>query len=181
MNLSRFFKELSSSYAYEIEDLTYDSGGGNVLKSRVKLKREQFADLLPMTEFDPLMVVPALHGGFRFSERRALDRLVASEPAEFPSWEALAATIEMEQWADKLAQRALQSPGGERFMLIAVGLEYILSVLGATGATGATGAGDAETAAEDDGGGDGEDDEERVDLGEAGEDFLSEQGFERLG
>ena len=32
MRLSRFFNELSSTYAYEIEDLTYDSGGDDVLK-----------------------------------------------------------------------------------------------------------------------------------------------------
>ena len=40
MKLSPFFNDLSSSYAYEIEDLTYDSGGDDVLKSRLKDKRD---------------------------------------------------------------------------------------------------------------------------------------------
>ena len=39
MKLSAYFKELSKSYAYEIEDLTYDSGGANVLNARLKVKR----------------------------------------------------------------------------------------------------------------------------------------------
>ena len=68
MKLSPYFNDLSSSYAYEIEDLTYDSGGDDVLKSRLKIKRDQFGSLLPMCESDPVMVAPAFHGGFRFSD-----------------------------------------------------------------------------------------------------------------
>lgn len=169
MKLSRFFDDLSSSYAYEIEDLTYDSGGDDVLKSRLKVKRDQFAGLLPMCESDPVMVAPAFHGGFHFADKEALEGLVAGNPDDFPTWESVAATLEMEPWAAALAQRALQSPGGEQFMLIAAGLEYILSRLGASAA-----AGGAEPLAEED-----QDDGDDTDLGEAGEDFLGEQGFDR--
>lgn len=174
MKLSPFFSDLSSSYAYEIEDLTYDSGGVNVLKSRLKVKRDQFADLLPMSEAYPVMVVPAFRGGFRFSSKDRLERLVGAQPGDFPAWETVAETLQMEPWAEALAQRALQSPGGEQFMLIAAGLEYILSGLGATAA-----AGDAEPAAEEDPDEDHVGDDVSDDLGEAGEDYLSEQGFDR--
>ena len=176
MKLSPFFKELSKSYAYEIEDLSYDSGGANVLKSRLKVKRDQFNDLLPMIGFEPVMVAPAFHGGFSFSDKALLEKLVAAKPGGFPNWMKLAAAVKMEAWADKLAQKALKSEGGEQFMLIAAGLEFILSGIGTAGA-----AGDAEPAAAP------AENEERPldsdevgeDLGEAGEDFLSEQGFER--
>jgi hypothetical protein len=176
MKLSPYFKELSKSYAYEIEDLTYDSGGSNVLKSRLKVKRDQFTDLLPMIEFEPVMVAPAFHGAFSFRDKALLEKLVAAKPGSFPAWRTLAATIKMESWADNLAHKALKSQGGEQFMLIAAGLEYILSGLGAAAASG-----EAEPAAapaenkereldSDDAG---------EDLGEAGEDYLSDQGFDR--
>ena len=93
MKLSPFFKELSSSYAYEIEDLTYDSGGANVLKSRLKVKRDQFDSLLPMKEDFPVMVAPAFHGAFRFSSKAVIEQLVAAKPGDFPAWTAAAATL----------------------------------------------------------------------------------------
>ena len=180
MKLSPFFKDLSKSYAYEIEDLTYDSGGGNVLKSRLKIKRDQFAELLPMIEFEPVMVAPAFHGAFSFSDKALLEKLVAAKPGGFPTWKKLAATVKMEAWADKLARTALKSEGGEQFMLIAAGLEFILSGIGVAAA-----AGDAEPAAAP---ADvpSEEEERPLDsndvgkaLGEAGEDYLSDQGFDR--
>ena len=176
MKLSPYFKELSKSYTYEIEDLTYDSGGSNVLKSRLKVKRDQFADLLPMIEFEPVMVAPAFHGAIRFSDKALLEKLVAAKPGGFPKWKTLAATIKMEPWADKLAQQALKSEGGEQFMLIAAGLEYILSGIGAAAA-----AGEAEPAAAPAENTEREldSDDASDDLGDAGEDYLNDQGFDR--
>ncbi|MBS0336064.1 MAG: hypothetical protein JSS40_04500 [Proteobacteria bacterium] len=171
MKMSPFFSELSSSYAYEIEDLTWDSAGDNVLASRLKVKRDQFADLLPMSEFDPVMVAPAFRGAFRFNSPEAMARLIAGQPDDFPEWAEVESTLELEPWARKLAQRALASPGGEQFMLIAAGLEYIQSGPGPATAT-------VEAAASP-GGETDEDDEEHEDLAEAGEDYLSEQGFDR--
>ena len=182
MKMSPYFKELSSAYAYEMEDLTYDSGGANVLKSRLKVKRDQFQSLLAMTESFPVMVVPAFHGAFRFKSKELAERLVACKPEDFPSWESAAATLELAPWAEELATRALQSAGGDRFMLIAAGLEFILSGLGATAAAGEAEParkeaedGDAETDAEEDN----RRDDGVEDLGDAGEDYLEQQGFDR--
>ena len=169
MKLSPFFNDLSSTYAYEIEDLTYDSGGEDVLKARLKVKRDQFADLLPMCESDPAMVAPAFHGGFRFSGKEMLEKLVSSQPGEFPAWAEVAATLELEPWAEVLAARALQDSAGEQFLLITAGLEYLMFRLGASVASGAEDRADDEEDADD---GD-------EDLGEAGEDWLGEQGFDR--
>ena len=175
MKLSPFFSDLSSSYGYEIEDLTYDSAGGNVLASRLKVKRDQFAGLLPMCEFDPVMVASAFRGGFRFESRAVFDQLVATHPDDFPAWEAVAQAVGLETWADTLARQALASPGGERFMLIAAGLEYISSGPGAGPQPQAEPAAETEEdhEARDD------DSDDRPDLGEAGEDYLSDQGFDR--
>ena len=165
MKLSRFFSDLSSSYGYEIEDLTYDSAGDNVLAARLKVKRDQFAELMPMSGFDPVMVAPAFRGGFRFGAKAVFEQLVCAQPDDFPAWATVANAIELEPWAGTLAQLALASPGGEQFMLIAAGLEYIFS------GPGAAVIAEADPAAADDDPGD--------DLGEAGEDYLSDQGFDR--
>jgi hypothetical protein len=163
---------LSSSYGYEIEDLTYDSAGANVLASRLKVKRDQFAGLLPMSTSAPEMVAPAFRGAFSFGDKGALERLVAAQPEDFPAWESVAETLELEPWAGALLQQALASPDGERLMLVAAGLEYLF------GAPAAAHPAETESAAGQKG--DGEDDEESDDdLGEAGEDYLSEQGFDR--
>lgn len=177
MKLSPFFSELSSSYGYEIEDLTYDSAGDNVLASRLTVKREQFADLMPMCEFDPVMVAPAFRGGFRFGGQAVFEQLVGAHPDDFPAWEAVAQAIDLEPWAGTLVRQALASPGGERFMLIAAGLEYIAAKPGTGPEMQAEAAAETKEhggAGEEDSG-DGPDE----DLGEAGEDYLSEQGFDR--
>jgi len=172
MKVSRFFSELSSSYGYEIEDLTYDSAGDNVLASRLKVKRDQFAGLLPMSASAPEMVAPAFRGAFSFSDKEMLERLVSAQPEDFPSWEAVAESIELEPWAGKLVQQALATPDGERLMLVAAGLEYLFGAPAAPGPV--------ESGAGQKGDGEDEDDEESDDdLGEAGEDYLSDQGFDR--
>jgi len=183
MKLSPFFKDLSSAYAYEIEDLRWDSAGGNVLKSRLKDKRDAFASLLPLIESFPVLVAPAFHGAFGFRSKDILDQLVASKPGAFPRWETVAAETELAPWAQDLALRALGSAGGEYFMLVAAGLEYILSGLGATASAGeaevaprASGDGEED---EGDGGNETARDEGVEDLGDAGEDYLEQQGFDR--
>ena len=175
MKMSPFFSDLSSTYAYEIEDLTYDSAGDNVLASRLQVKREKFADLLPMIESFPVMVVPAFRSAFRFGEKALPERLIAGGPDDFPSWEALSKVVEVEPWAQMLAQRSLEAPGGEKFMLIAAGLEYIF---GGHAATTGVPAEEIEGAAQE-GAGEGDEEDPGDDLAEAGEDYLSEQGFDR--
>lgn len=173
MKASRFFSELSSSYAFEIEDLTWDSGGDNVLASRLKAKRSQFADLLPMCESAPEMVAPAFRGGLGFSSHEALGRLVASNPDDFPSWDEVAGSIEFEPWAEKLKEQALAAPGGELFMLVVAGLEY-LQAGHAPAAVPVETEASGEENADDEGDGDDADD-----LADAGEDYLEQQGFDR--
>lgn len=170
MKLSPYFHELSSTYAYEIEDLRFDSGGDDVLKKRLKDKRSEFGELLKMIDSFPVMVVPALHGGFRFPAKEMMEQLVGAKPGEFPAWADVAATLDIEAWAKPLVQRALQEAGGEEFMLIAAGLEYILGRLGPEATAGSS------TSAQED---EQEDDDGEPDLGEAGEDYLGEQGFDR--
>ncbi|NBS58577.1 MAG: hypothetical protein EBS65_16340 [Betaproteobacteria bacterium] len=173
MKASRFFSELSSTYAFEIEDLTWDSGGDNVLASRLKTKRSQFADLLPMCESAPEMVAPAFRGGLGFSSHEALGRLVASNPDDFPSWDEVAGSIEFEPWAEKLKEQALAAPGGEQFMLVVAGLEYLLAGH-APAAAPVEAEGSGKEDADDEGDGD-----DAEDLADAGEDYLSDQGFDR--
>ena len=170
MKLSPYFHELSSTYAYEIEDLRFDSGGDDVLKKRLKDKRKEFGELLKMIDSFPVMVVPALHGAFRFTSKEMMEQVVAGKPGAFPAWAAVAATLEMEPWAKALEQQTLQAAGGEEFMLIAAGLEYILGRLGPEATAGSSSSADEEDHGDDDG---------EPDLGEAGEDFLNEQGFDR--
>jgi len=179
MKLSPFFKDLSKTYAYEIEDLTYDSSGGNVLKSRLKVKRDQFKDLLPMIEFEPVMVVAAFHGAFHFSDKPLMEKLVSGKPGSFPPWKALAATIRFEPWADKLAQAALKNDGGEQFMQTAAGLEFILSGIGATAAAGEAAPIQKDPGEDEGGENDGGENVDDKDLGEDGEDYLNNQGFDR--
>lgn len=193
MKLSLFFEEISASYGYEIEDLTYDSGGENVLKARLKTKRNQLDALMMMAATDPVMVAPVFHGAFRFADRKVLDRLVAAQPDDFPAWSEVHAALDMDHWAEALVERVLKADGGEAFMLVAAGLEYIESGPGSAPAGAGKGgarAGGGEEAgdedadadqdgADDDGGDyDGEDDD-RADLGDAGEDWLDDQGFDR--
>ena len=170
MKLSPYFHELSSSYAYEIEDLRFDSGGDDVLKKRLKDKRKEFGELLKMIDSFPVMVVPAFHGGFRFTAKDMMEKVVAAKPGDFPAWADVAATLEMEDWTKALVQRALQEAGGEEFLLIAAGLEYILGRLGPEATAGSSTSAQEDEQEEDDG---------EPDLGEAGEDYLGEQGFDR--
>lgn len=176
MKLSPYFRELSKSYAYEIEDLTYDSGGANVLKSRLKVKRDQFAELLPMIEFEPVMVAPAFHRAFSFGDKALMGKLVAAKPGGFPAWKTLVPGIKMEPWAAQLVQKALKAEGGEQFMLITAGLEFILSGIGASAAAGEE---ETEPAPVEEREQPLDSDDVTEDAGDVGEDYLSEQGFDR--
>ena len=72
----------------------------------------------------------------------------------------------------KLADRVLQEPGGERFLMTAVCLEYLHGKI-------STHYGDARDDETDDPADSERDDDEMHDLEEAGADWLSEQGFDR--
>lgn len=175
MTLSYFFEDMKKAYQVELEDLHSDSEGNNVLAARLQEKRSQFNLLMPMIDSAPEMVAVAFHGGVRFLNLQAMHMLSTTEPDEFPAWEDLAHAVHFEPSTKKLAATALLEPGGERFLITTVCLEYL------HGKTvpnyGDARDDDAHEAGESDLDGDAEE----QDLEEAGADWLAEQGFDRRG
>ena len=190
MTISPFFLDLHSAYQAELDDLTFDSDGRDVLRQRLAAKRKELAFLLQMMELCPEMVAVIFHQGFVFREPAVMDHLLSHEADELPEWGSLAGGIQMTPWARELVQSVLQAPGGEWFMTVAAGLHYLAGKPGA--AFGTQGANDQ--AEDDQGEGEAEDgdayedefddherDEVRGDArtrAEAGAEWLSAQGFE---
>ena len=79
----------------------------------------------------------------------------------------------MQPWAEKLKEQALAAPGGEQFMLVVAGLEYLLA-----GHAPAAAPVEAEASGKEDADDEGDGDDAE-DLADAGEDYLSDQGFDR--
>lgn len=179
MRLSSFFEDLKSAYEAELDDLTTDSAGHDVLAKRLQAKRGQVSQLLPMIECNPEMVAVAFHGGMRFDSPEVMRDLAAQEPEDLPTWSELQASVHLEPWAETLANIVLKDPNGEQFLVVTACLEYLLgrsaipseSGDGPSRGSGSDGGGD-----DDDGRAESDDD---VDLEEAGADWLSEQGFDR--
>ncbi|MES2830476.1 MAG: hypothetical protein V4695_00600 [Pseudomonadota bacterium] len=176
--LSEYFEELYKAYRAELEDLETDSEGKNVLSRRLNEKRTQLASLLPMIEEAPEMVAPVFHGACTFRDPHAMVRLSFTEPADFPTWQMLEPSVDFEPWARKFIALILREPGGARFLISAVCLEFLLeknsdksSYAGATADTDAESDGDEETDTE----------AGEQDLDEAGADWLADQGFDRRG
>lgn len=125
MAISRFFRELRQGYQAEIEDLSSDSEGKNVLKKRLAEKHSQLDFLLQMIEFNPEMVAVVFHQGFIFRGKKTLDYLVSQDADDLPSWLEISESVGLLPWAQKIADQVLQEPEGERLMVLAVGLEYL--------------------------------------------------------
>jgi hypothetical protein len=174
MNLSPYFHDLTESYQAEIDDLTSDSEGRDVLQRRLRDKRSKFDALLPMMDTYPEMLVPALHGAFEFPAGRSqvLDEvLAAGEFGDTPSWALVAGEVRIASWAHPLIDAALREPLGEAFLALAVGMEYALTRHKGAGAAVA----DDDTKA----GSEGDDGDEGDEADALGEDFLEQQGFDR--
>jgi hypothetical protein len=196
VSLSQYFEDLNKAYRAELEDLQSDSEGKNVLAARLKEKRQQFAELMPMIEFAPEMVVPAFHTGITITNPHALVMLSFLEPEEFPSWDDLSHAVRFESWAEKLAAVALQERGGEQFMLTTICLEHLHAMSSGKGAVRRASSGEVDDAHDADGEHDeesGSDSDSDVDHNEhnehidgddrdlevVGADWLAEQGFDR--
>jgi hypothetical protein len=177
MMLSAFFEDLTKAYQAELEDLQSDSEGNDILASRLKSKRAQFALMMPMIETDPEMVAVAFHGGVDFTNPQALTMLLGEEPDDFPSWTEVADAVQFEPWAQKLAEVALQEPGGERFLITTICLEYLHEKSNGS-YQGTYSQADSDDAVDEV---EGDDEEDGRDLEIEGADWLAEQGFERLG
>lgn len=187
MNLSPAFHQLRSAYQAELDDLSFDSEGRDVLRQRLADKRKSVDFLLQMTEVAPEMVAPVFHQAFGFKEPGLMNQLVSLELDDLPEWDEVSASITLAPWATSLAQTFLKQADGQRFMVIAAALAYLHDKPGAAGAS-ASGDDDDEYDDEEDDGSDhldSDDDRRREhdDDGpspeEAGADWLEQQGFDR--
>ncbi|MGV8803374.1 MAG: hypothetical protein ACWA6Y_00250 [Polaromonas sp.] len=190
MNISPFFRNLRSAYQSEMDDLTFDSDGRDVLRQRLADKRKQMDFLVQMMELSPEMVAVVFHQGFAFRQPALMEHLLSHEADEFPEWSSLSSGIDLAPWTGDLVQVILQSPKGEWFLTLAAGLHYMMSRPDA--AWGAQGASDESDHEDDDAAQDADDyqdefddhesDELRGDArtrAEAGAEWLTDQGFDR--
>jgi hypothetical protein len=126
VKLSPYFYDLRSAYQAELDDLTQDSEGKDVLRKRLAEKRKEIGFLVQMLALAPEMVAVVFHQGFRFVRPAAIENLVARGSDDLPDWSTLAdGAVQLEPWAASLAKTVLAEPGGERFMAVAAGLEYL--------------------------------------------------------
>lgn len=179
MMLSCFFEDMIKAYQAELEDLQNDSEGNDVLATRLKDKRNQFALMLPMIDSAPEMVAVAFHGGVDFIGKAPLAMLATREPDEFPAWQEVAESVKFSGWAQKLAAVALKEPEGERFLIVSVCLEYLHQT------THGSYEGEYHAPVDDHGDdapeGVERDDDDEHDLEAEGADWMADQGFDRLG
>lgn len=186
MKLSPFFIGLRSAYQAELDDLSFDSEGRNVLRQRLTDKRKELNFLLQMMEISPEMVAVIFHQGFRFPLPAAMDDLLTHESDEFPAWDSISDAVQMTPWAQDLARIVLNEPMGEWFLTLAAGLEYMYSKPDTSPASrhadDADG-NDEDDASEEEGNHSDElDSDELADARareEAGADWMVEQGFDR--
>ncbi|MDP3825345.1 MAG: hypothetical protein Q8Q74_02230 [Polaromonas sp.] len=183
MSISPYFLDLRSAYQSEMDDLRFDSEGRDVLHQRLAGKRQEIGFLLQMMELSPEMVAVVFHQGFDFTGRVAMDHLLTHDADVFPAWSSLAGSCELAPWARDLAQIVLESPGGDRFLTLTAGLEYMAGLpVAASGL--ALGDEDEDEENEEDTDQDGDDGEggqgsDARARQEAGADWLVQQGFDQ--
>ena len=189
MKISPFFHDLRSAYQAEIDDLTQDSEGKDVLRKRLAQKRSEIGFLVKMMELAPEMVAVVFHQGFRFTRAAPLEQALAVSQDHLPPWESLSTCISLEPWAAARAKTVLAEPGGDRFMVIAAGLEYLQQARFAGSAVG----GEADAEGDEDDADDREHDDDYDALSaddvvephdsrsreEASANWLADVGFER--
>jgi len=125
VSISPFFLSLRNGYQAEIDDLTFDSEGQNILRQRLTERRKELGFLLQMMELSPEMVAVVLHEGFRFKVPAAMDFLLSHESEDLPEWDTLSDAVGLTPWAQDLANVILKQPMGGWFMSVAAGLEYM--------------------------------------------------------
>jgi hypothetical protein len=125
MSTSTFFLDLRSAYQSELDDLTSDSEGKDVLRKRLTEKRKELGFLLQMMEISPEMVAVVLHQAFRFKSPAVMDQLLARDADDLPEWDSISDSIEIAAWGRAIVDTILQEPMGPWFMTIASALEYM--------------------------------------------------------
>jgi hypothetical protein len=195
MSVSPYFLDLRSAYQSEMDDLRFDSEGRDVLHQRLAGKRQEMAFLVQMMDTSPEMVAVVFHQGFDFTEKTVMDHLLTHDSHDadgFPAWSSLAGGCVLAPWAQDLAHIVLQAPGGEKFLTLTAGLEYMAGLPVAASIVNAEEDGDSDDGDDDgdsDENGDGalvmfegdDDREQNPDARarhEAGSDWLVQQGFD---
>ncbi len=184
MKISPYFLHLRSAYQAELDDLTFDSEGRNVLRQRLTDRRKELGFLLQMIELSPEMVAVIFHEGFKFRLPAVMDHLLTHESDELPDWSTLADALHLPPWAQELSQQVCKEPKGEWFMTVAAGLEYMYSKPMPVAAP------NHDSQDDDDDGDDEHQDDQRNELDaeeeedarrreDAGADWMVEQGFDR--
>lgn len=187
MNISPYFLELRKAYQSELDDLRSDSEGHDVLRQRLTAKRQEIDFLVLMMEISPEMVAVVFHQGFVFTGRAAMEQLLGQNAETFPAWSSLAGSIELAPWAQKLADTVLKAKGGERFLTLTAGLEFMAGLPQAPGAVHEASEDNEEEDDEDNSGdlvmfeedGEGEESGDSRARREAGADWLVQQGFDQ--
>ena len=192
MLISPFFLDMRSSYQSELDDLTSDSEGKDVLRQRLADKRKEMGFLVRMIELSPEMVAVVFHQAFSFRDPAVLDNLLGREPEDFPEWAELSHSLTMAPWSLPLVDAILKEPRGEWFLAVVAGLEYMASKPALAGRSNDED--DTDTDSEDPNGDNLEDEfdaEEHEGDGvaqgdaksrkDAADDWMSDQGFDRKG
>jgi hypothetical protein len=125
MQISPFFRNLRNAYQSEIDDMSFDSDGKNVLQQRLAQRRGEMEFLVHMIEMSPEMVAVVFHQGMRFTSNAVLEHLVAQDSDELPEWDAIATSVTLAPWAQALVQKVVKQPQGEWFLTLAAALEYM--------------------------------------------------------
>jgi hypothetical protein len=125
MQISPFFHNLRSAYMAELEDMSTDSEGLNILNQRLAQRRSELDFLVHMLEISPEMVAVVLHKAFRFTSTLAMSQLLTHEPEDLPNWNDLARVLEIAPWAIPLIQTIRKQPAGDWFLSVAAALEYM--------------------------------------------------------
>ena len=192
MSISPYFLDLGSAYQSEMDDLRFDSEGCDVLHQRLAGKRQEMAFLVQMMDTSPEMVAVVFHQGFDFTGKAVMEHLLSHDSHDadgFPAWSSLAGGLALAPWAQDLAHIVLQAPGGEKFLTLTAGLEYMAGLPVAASIVNVED-GDVDEDSDEDGeDGDAalvvfEGDDDREQSGdararhEAGSDWLVQQGFD---
>lgn len=183
MRPSHFFSDLLKSYLDELDDLETDSDGKRVLQRRLDEKRRELGALLPMVEFSPEMVAVIFHGAFEFQSPEVMQQIVQSEPGrdDFPLWDDVAGELAISDWARPLVDATRKTSGGDDFLVVTAALEFCRSRAAALAPAQPQPSGDdADTSSLDASERDDDYDADSAELGEGGDDWLAEQGFDTL-
>jgi hypothetical protein len=150
-----------ATYVADINDFKTDLGGEDVLADRLKEKRTQIQDLMPMMETNPEMMAIVFHKSIAIKKAATIMSYLDKEPAMFPAWDAISSSVQFQPWATSIIEKLQVEAGGENFLLTTVMLEHLYALYEVS-----------EDAIEE------METEESDDLAESGGEWLSEHGFD---